>query len=172
MSKKYHIFLDSGDTIIDERTEVRDDNDIVIHAELIPGADEMVKTLKQRGYQISLVADGLTQSFVNMFIQHDILNCFDAFVTSEAVGVQKPDPAMFRTAMAELELEDDERGHVIMLGNNLARDIVGANEYGLISVHIDWTTRYPKEPSSPSEQPDYVIHEPMEFIDLLERLEA
>lgn len=36
--KKLIIFLDSGDTIIDEGTEIRDDNGIVIDANVIPGA--------------------------------------------------------------------------------------------------------------------------------------
>ncbi|WP_233531846.1 hypothetical protein [Paenibacillus alkalitolerans] len=59
------IFLDSGDTIIDEATEVREDDGIVIRADVIPGADVMVKTLSERGYTLVLVADGEAQSFKN-----------------------------------------------------------------------------------------------------------
>ncbi|ECE3082626.1 HAD family hydrolase, partial [Salmonella enterica] len=37
--KKLIIFFDSGDTIVDESTEIRDEEGIVLTADLIPGAD-------------------------------------------------------------------------------------------------------------------------------------
>ena len=45
MSKKLIIFIDSGDTLIDEATQVRDERGIVLRADFIPGAGEMLKTL-------------------------------------------------------------------------------------------------------------------------------
>ena len=87
--KKLIIFLDSGDTIIDEGTEIRDDNGIVIDANVIPGADIMIRTLYERGYTLALVADGLAQSFRNMFTQHNIINYFSALIYSEDVGICK-----------------------------------------------------------------------------------
>ncbi|MCI3927679.1 HAD family hydrolase [Paenibacillus sp. TRM 82003] len=170
--KRLIVFLDSGDTIIDEGTEVRDEHDIVVRADVIPGADEMVKTLKARGYTISLVADGYALSFQNMFRQHGIYDCFDAFITSEHVRASKPSPRMFKAAMGALDLEPADAGRIVMVGNNLSRDIRGANALGLTSVHLDWTPRYPRTPADESERPDYVIHEPLELLELVERLNA
>ncbi len=164
------VFLDSGDTIIDESTEVRDEHDIVVRAETIPGAVELVKTLKERGYLLALVADGYAQSFKNMFVQHGIWDCFDAYITSEHVGAFKPSPRMFKAAVGALDLSERDYGRIVMVGNNLARDIKGANELGLISVHLDWTPRYPKLPSDDSERPDYTIGQPLELLELLDRL--
>ena len=60
------IFTDSGDTIIDEGTQVFDDRGIVTTADFIPGADEVLKTLQEEGYRIALVADG------NQFDQYEM----------------------------------------------------------------------------------------------------
>ena len=58
MSKKLIIFTDSGDTIIDEATQVYDDRHIVQEASFIPGADRVLRQLHEEGYTIALVADG------------------------------------------------------------------------------------------------------------------
>ena len=63
--KRLIIFTDIGDTIIDEGTEVRNAQGVVIHAECIPGAKETYLRLYEKGYTIVMVADGLTQSFHN-----------------------------------------------------------------------------------------------------------
>lgn len=58
MEKNLIIFTDSGDTIIDESTQVFDERGIVTEAEFIPGAGELLEQLKKEGYRIALVADG------------------------------------------------------------------------------------------------------------------
>jgi putative hydrolase of the HAD superfamily len=40
------IFLDCGDTLVDEATEVKDALEVSQRADLIPGADELVRELK------------------------------------------------------------------------------------------------------------------------------
>lgn len=168
--KKIIVFLDSGDTIIDEGTEIRDEHDVVIKANVIPGADTMVKTLAERGYTLALVADGLAQSFKNMFIQHGIYDYFTTMIYSETIKASKPSPRMFKAAIGALDLNESDCSRIVMVGNNLSRDIKGANQMGIISVHLDWTPRYPKTPADESERPDYTISQPLELIDLIERL--
>lgn len=58
-----------------------------------------------------------------------------------------------------------------MLGNNVKRDVAGANRFGLISVLIDWSPRYDMHPANEDETPDYVIHTPLELFDVLRKLE-
>ncbi|TVY05677.1 HAD family hydrolase [Paenibacillus cremeus] len=170
--KKLIIFLDSGDTIIDEGTEIRDDEQVVLRANVIPGADTMVKNLYERGYTLALVADGLAQSFKNMLVQNGIYDCFSAMIYSECMKVSKPDRRMFKAAVGALDLSEADYGRIIMVGNNLSRDVKGANEFGITSVHLAWTPRYPKTPADESEKPDYTINTPMELLDLVEKLEA
>ncbi len=166
------IFLDCGDTIIDEGTEIRDEHGVVIHGDFIPGADTMVKTLAERGFRLAIVADGLAQSFKNLLSQNGVIDCFETLIYSEQLKTQKPDRRMFKAALGALDLEPEDCKRIIMVGNNLSRDVKGANEMGIMSVHLAWTPRYPKEPADKSEMPNYTIQNPMELIELAEKLDA
>ncbi len=170
MTKELIIFLDCGDTIIDEGTEIRDDNGVVISANVIPGADTMVKTLQQQGYTLAIVADGLAQSFKNILTQNGVYDCFETLTYSEQIRATKPSPRMFKAAMGSLELNDEDRKRIIMVGNNLSRDVKGANELGITSVFLSWTPRYPKTHADALEKPDFIIEQPMELIQLAEQL--
>lgn len=173
MSKKLIVFIDSGDTLVNEGTEYRNEGSPIVQScELIDGAKEMLLTLKERGYTIELVADGYTQSFDNSYGQHGLENIFDARTISEEVGEKKPSQAMFETAMKLLHLTDEDKKRIIMVGNNLERDIVGANRFGITSVFIKWSPRYPMESKNEEEVPDYIIRKPLELLDLVEKLEA
>ena len=133
MSKKLIVFIDSGDTLVNEGTEYRNEGSPIVQScELIDGAKELLLTLKERGYTIELVADGYTQSFDNSYGQHGLKNIFDARTISEEVGEKKPSQAMFETAMKLLHLTDEDKKRIIMVGNNLERDIVGATVLGLL----------------------------------------
>ena len=47
------ICFDFGDTLCDEATEVKDETNTTLRAELIPGAAETVLELKRRGYRLT-----------------------------------------------------------------------------------------------------------------------
>ncbi len=167
--KKLTVFLDCGDTLVDESTEIRV-GDVVVKADLIPTAKKMMLKLKKKGYRICLMADGLHQSFKNILTQHDIWDLFDAYITSEAVNACKPNKRMFLTGLAAMGLTEADLKNVVMVGNNLARDIKGANELGMISVHLAWTPRYSKVPADSTEQPMYSINYPIDLVDLLDKI--
>ncbi|WP_337100581.1 HAD family hydrolase [Paenibacillus sp. YIM B09110] len=171
-NKKLIVFLDSGDTIVDESTEVRDAEGIVQHAELIPGAAEMVRTLHEKGYTLALVADGEAQSFKNMFIQHGLYDCFTTMIISENIKDRKPSPKMFKAAIGALDLSEKDFSRTVMIGNNLSRDVKGANALGITSIFISWTPRYPHTPADESEQPDYTVSEPLQLIPLIDKLNS
>jgi HAD superfamily hydrolase (TIGR01549 family) len=165
------VFLDSGDTLVDEGTQERGSDEIVLRADLIPGAAEMVQELKRRNYPLALVADGHTATFRNVLGQHGLFDLFDARAISEEVGVDKPRPEMFLAALEKLHIAPSDYRSVVMVGNHLERDIKGANSLGLISVWIDWAPRRPKQPANESEIPQYTIRNPGELLTLLDRLE-
>ena len=172
MNKKLVIFTDSGDTIIDEATQVYDDRHIVQEASFIPGADRALRQLHEEGYTIALVADGEWESFQNVYRRSGLDDCFDAWVVSEVVGQQKPAAVMFETAYEKLGLTDADKSRIVMIGNNLKKDVAGANRQGLISVWLDWSPRYFHTVEEPDWQPDYTVHTPEELLALIHRLEA
>lgn len=173
MDKKLIIFTDIGDTIIDEGTEFRLENDDVVqHADCIPGAKETTLKLYEAGYTYVMVADGLVKSFHNMMDQHGLSHVFSKWIISEEVGADKPDPAMFEAAFNALGLKDADKSRVIMVGNNLLRDIIGANRFGITSVYIDTMPRRKFPIVCDEMKPDYTIHTPNELWDLCEKLNA
>lgn len=171
--KKLIIFIDSGDTLVDEGTECRKEgSEVVESAALIPGAKQALISLKEKGFVLELVADGLVRSFDNVYRQNGLEDIFAERTISEAVGAQKPAPEMFRTAMEKLGLGEADKNRIIMVGNNLKRDIVGANRFGITSVLMAWSPRYCMVPENEEQTPDYIIREPLQLVELAERLES
>jgi HAD superfamily hydrolase (TIGR01549 family) len=165
------ICLDCGDTLVDEATEVKDASGATLQADLIPGADELVRELARRGYRLALIADGPPLTFANVLTQHRIFEYFDVFAISEHLGCLKPDRRIFIHALDRLGIRPDEYTRTLMVGNNLARDVKGANELGMISVWLDWAPRRAKIPANESEIPRYTIKQPIELLQVIERLE-
>jgi putative hydrolase of the HAD superfamily len=167
------VFVDSGDTLIDEGSQVFEagEPDLVLSAQAIAGAARLIAEIKARGYLLALVADGREESFVNVHTQLGLWESFDVRAISEIAGFLKPHPALFREAMAKLGLRETDAGGVVFFGNNLKRDIRGGNELGMTTVWLDWVDRYDKKPDGQIEQPDYVVKAPYDLLDVIERLE-
>ena len=163
------ICLDSGDTLVDEGTEIKDGSGAVLAAELIPGAADLVRQVKQMGYPLALVADGPAATFRNVLGHYGLYELFDALAISQFVGVEKPAAAMFHTALGQLDIPPADYGRVMMVGNNLSRDILGANALGLITVWIDWAPRRSKVPANALETPDYTIKTPLELLSVIDQ---
>ena len=88
------------------------------------------------------------------------------------VGQHKPAAIMFETAYEKLGLTEADKRRIVMIGNNLKKDVAGANRQGLISVWLDWSPRYFHTVEEPDWQPDYTVHTPLELLELIHRLEA
>ena len=171
MEHRVILFTDIGDTIIDEGTEIRNEpGGVVLRAECLPGAREVMLSLYGQGYTIAMVADGLVESFHNTMTQHGIDHIFAAKAISEAVGAEKPDPRMFRTAMEQLGLTDADKRRILMVGNRVMKDVAGANAFGIRSVLLRWSPRYRDEWGMA--RPDYIIDTPEELPALLRQVEA
>lgn len=145
------VFLDCGDTLVDEATEVkRDSTEVVLEADEIPQAMDAVRALHADGYTLVLVADGPRETFENLLKPRGIWALMSGHVISGDVGALKPDARMFAAAMAAAGLDDPVRA--VMVGNNLARDIRGANGFGLSSIFVGWSQRRSQKPAGPEEQ--------------------
>ena len=165
------VLLDSGDTLVDEATEIRDADGYVIEADLIAGAIEMVERLALEGYRLALVADGRKKSFDTILGRHGVRQYLEAEIISEVLGCEKPDPRMFDAALAALGLTEADSGEVVMIGNHLGRDINGANRRGIITIWENWSPRREKQAQDPDEVPDYTVLTPGGIPRLLEFIE-
>jgi putative hydrolase of the HAD superfamily len=150
------MLFDLGDVIMNEETEEKVDN-VTQRAELHPGMAEVVRRLHGRGVPMGLVADTRDGTFRNVLGMHGIIDMFGTFAISDHLGVEKPDRKMFAHALEGLGIPEDEWSSVAMIGNNLARDIRGANALGLITIWLVWNQRYPLECADVEETPDYQV---------------
>ena len=170
--KRLIIFIDSGDTLVDESSEIRKvPGGVVYEASLVPGAADALRELKAQGYRIALVADGLTESFYHSYGKDFPEMPFDVMAISEEVGEEKPSLKMFQRAMDLLGLADSDKSRILMVGNNIRRDIVGAKRFGIRSALMTWSTRYCMEPEGREETPEHRLKNPLELLGLAEKLE-
>jgi FMN phosphatase YigB (HAD superfamily) len=166
------ILVDLGDTILVEETEVKDTEGTTLRADLVPGMAAALRRCKERGYPLALVADSRPDTPGNVLRQHGLLDLFDCLAISDVIGASKPDPLIFRVALDALSIKDDDYGRVVMVGNNLERDVAGANRLGLISVFFHWNERRRTRPLTQEENPRYVVSSAQELTDLIGSLET
>jgi putative hydrolase of the HAD superfamily len=164
------VLFDLGDTLMVEETEEKDATATTQRAALFDGAADTLWRLRREGYLLGLVADTRPGTYRNVLRQHGLDGLFDVLAISEELGCQKPDRRMFDHVMAGLGLRPEEAGRVAMVGNNLSRDVCGANRCGLVSVWLRHNRRYPLEPASPDERPRLEASGFAELADVLERL--
>ena len=108
---------------------------------------------------------------MNVLRQHGLYDLFDYLAVSEIVGVSKPDPLIFEVALDSLGIVQSDYGRVVMVGNNLERDIVGANRLGLISVFFHWNDRRRSQPLTEDEKPRHTVTSALELVALVEAVE-
>ena len=88
----------------------------------------VLDALKHR-YRLGIISNGNnTPQMVGM---DDV---FDFIVFAHECGCPKPDPRIFEFALAKF---DDEPGQVMHVGDNLRSDVLGANNFGMISVWLN-----------------------------------
>ena len=172
-NKTLIVFFDSGDTIVEEATEIRNDAGIVVDCKLHAGMKELLRELKNDGFTLALVADGEVDSFKNIYELHGLSDIFTARAVSQAVGIMKPAREMFQTAFDLLKLSEADKKRVVMIGNRYGRDVLGANRYGIKSVLFNWSTRYANErPESQEEMPDFTVSTAEELKKLIYKLDS
>ncbi|MFW6070182.1 MAG: HAD family hydrolase [bacterium] len=131
-------------------------------------AIDVLETLRERGYKIGLV----TNSFLPMWMRdvelrhYDLLDYFDARLTSGDSGYLKPHPAIYEHM---LELLDVDAASAVFVGDRPRHDIAGANEVGLVSVLIDPPHL---ERELDGIVPDFTVTTLSELLPVLEQLET
>src|SRR5215207_784594 len=101
----------------------------------IAGAVELLGHLKPH-VSIGVVTNNVRHEQVEKLRFCGLDGLVDVLVTSEDVGVAKPDPAIFHAALEQLACTPDQ---VVMVGDSWENDIVGASRVGIRSI---WLNRY------------------------------
>ncbi len=103
-----------------------------------PGAAEGLAALRRHGLVVGCISnsDGTVGALLD---RAGLGSSLDPVVDSGVVGVEKPDPEIFRIALARAGVAADEAMHV---GDLFAVDVVGARRAGIEPVLLDPLGRY------------------------------
>jgi putative hydrolase of the HAD superfamily len=99
----------------------------------LPGVFETLRGLRADGYRLGVVSNS------NGTIERGLGECgfgglFETVLDSAVVGVEKPDPEIFRIALARLSARAEEAVHV---GDLPSVDVAGARAAGLAAFLLD-----------------------------------
>ena len=101
---------------------------------LFDGAIEILDYLNQK-YTLHIITNGFEEIQTKKMINSKIYHYFDTIITSESVGVKKPNPKVFNYA---LEQANAKKEHSIMIGDNVEADIRGALKVGMKVIHCNF----------------------------------
>lgn len=102
---------------------------------LYPGAVELLEMLARMGLRVGLISNATSHRLIlEIARRHDIARFFDPLVTSAEFGRPKPHPAIFSRVLDAWRLPAAE---VVMIGDTLGADILGASRVGMRSILVD-----------------------------------
>ncbi|RAK64146.1 HAD family hydrolase [Hymenobacter edaphi] len=104
----------------------------------VAGAQALLEALKPQ-YRIGIVTNNRTAEQQDKLQFLGLAHLVDALITSEAVGVTKPDPRIFQVALAQLGARPEE---AVLVGDNWTADVLGARAAGIRPV---WLNRFGAE---------------------------
>ncbi len=101
------------------------------NAPLLPGVVELLDYLLKNKIPIAIVTDLTSNIQMRKMTYFHLEETFDAFVTSEEVGADKPDKRNFELVLRKLGLS---KNNVIwMVGDNPYTDIIGGKTIGAVT---------------------------------------
>lgn len=96
---------------------------------IFPDALPTLETLRRKGYRLGLVSNVSDDALIQRLIRRLGLEPYlRPALNSAGIGIRKPDPQIFQLVLEEWDLEP---GDVVMVGDALEADILGARLAGL-----------------------------------------
>ncbi len=132
---------------------------------LEPESFSILLYLKSKGYKVGLITNGKKLKQWEKLVRLGVYPFFDEVITSEAVGVEKPDVEIFNIAMERLGVT---AGTSLMVGNNFDVDIMGACNAGIQSMLIN--SKITPDQQKILDENNYSVKELDSLIDLMKIL--
>ena len=132
------------------------------NAPLFPGVRELLDDLRYQKIAIAIITDLTSNIQMRKLTYFHLEETFDAFVTSEEVGADKPDVRNFELVLKKLGLT--KRHNIWMVGDDLTKDITGGRQIGAVTFqkiqnHVNLGVG--------EESPDFIFNCFKDFHDLL-----
>ena len=101
---------------------------------LFDGTLELLDYLKEK-YTLHIITNGFEEVQTLKMKKSKIFHYFTELITSESVGVKKPNPKVFLHAMKKAGSSPKES---LMIGDNIEADIQGALATGMKAIHCNF----------------------------------
>jgi putative hydrolase of the HAD superfamily len=128
----------------------------------------VLEQLREQGYLLGLITNSMMPMWMRdaELLEYQLLDYFNARITSGDIGYMKPHPAIYDHMLELLGIAAHE---AVFVGDRPANDIAGANEVGMTSVlitppHLSFELN--------GVQPDYIIKQLSDLLPILEGLVA
>lgn len=102
--------------------------------ELIPGALDTLRRLRQEGFRLALITNGNAQEQRAKVERAELEPLFEFVLIAGEFGVSKPDQRVFRHTLKQMDVLPAETW---MVGDNLLNDVGGAQAVGIYGVWVD-----------------------------------
>lgn len=158
------LLLDIGDTIVIEE-EGKSLNEM--SGDLVEGALPFLQEMSRR-FKLIIVSNTVNSYAVDidrLLQKLGLRQYFTHIITSLDVGIAKPEPGIFQEALRVAGLDPTE---VMMIGDRVDTDILGANRMGICSVLVRWRERHPIRILTEKHKPLFIarsLSEVRDFID-------
>ncbi|CAM1346410.1 YjjG family noncanonical pyrimidine nucleotidase [Tenacibaculum crassostreae] len=107
------------------------------HNYLFSNTVEVLEYLKNK-YELHIITNGF-EEVQNLKLEKSGINkFFKQIITSECVGVKKPNPKVFEFALEKAEAKPYES---IMIGDSYEADVMGALNSGMMAIHFSEETK-------------------------------
>ena len=104
---------------------------------LVPEAKEMLDTLQAKGYRLFAASNSFGNLQRNRLERAGILHYFEDTFISMDIGYDKPDIRFFEEALRRANLQPKE---VLMIGDSMTTDVLGAQAAGIDAIFFDRRT--------------------------------
>ncbi len=101
---------------------------------LFDGTFEILDYLKAK-YKLHIITNGFEEIQTKKMESSNISHYFDEVITSESVGVKKPNPKVFHHALQAAKANNKNS---IMIGDNIEADVLGAINIGMQAIHCNF----------------------------------
>jgi 2-haloacid dehalogenase len=125
----------------------------------VEGAFEMLQTLYQRGYKLYAASNSFGHLQRKRLELAGVLPFFEGTYISMDIGYDKPDGRFYDFALNDAQLSADE---VLMVGDSMTTDIIGAQRVGIDTCWFNPTNR-----PIGTTQPTYEIHDLLSLLTVL-----
>jgi putative hydrolase of the HAD superfamily len=104
--------------------------------QIIKGVRETLKALKEKRYMLGIVTDSAQPIYIklNWFERGGFGNVWDSIISSQEIGVEKPDPRIYAAALQQLGLSAQQ---AVFVGHN-PEELEGAHAIGMKTIAFNY----------------------------------